>query len=179
MWPFSEESVCCEYLYIITAGFFSVIVNLASSFSPYREGRFIEKRLRSSSEGNAGSSRMILKPKDGNTEDLHSLQKQRAGSSSSKMNSLVSAFLQIHIFAMVFNSVPFHDTFLLLRTIVNVIEHNNCVYNTQEYKALADAGTYSSMTWNRTLTSTRYFPDLFYYRTWPQVIVSSKYFWNL
>lgn len=140
MWPFSEESICCEYLYIITAGFFSVIVNLASSFSPYREGRFIEKRLRSSSEGNAGSSRMILKPKDGNTEDLHSLQKQRAGSSSSKMNSLVSAFLQIHIF----NSVLFHDTFLLLRTIV--IEHNNCVYNTQEYKALADARTYSSMT---------------------------------
>uniref|UniRef100_A0A8C8S2L6 Coiled-coil serine rich protein 1 n=1 Tax=Pelusios castaneus TaxID=367368 RepID=A0A8C8S2L6_9SAUR len=63
-------------------------VTLASSFSPYREGRFIEKRLRSSSEGNAGSSRMILKPKDGNTEDLHSLRKQRAGSSSSKMNSL-------------------------------------------------------------------------------------------
>ncbi|XP_075785716.1 serine-rich coiled-coil domain-containing protein 1 isoform X4 [Pelodiscus sinensis] len=63
-------------------------VNLASSFSPYREGRLIEKRLRSSSEGNAGSSRMILKPKDGNTEDLNFLQKQRAGSSSSKMNSL-------------------------------------------------------------------------------------------
>ncbi|XP_043368541.1 serine-rich coiled-coil domain-containing protein 1 isoform X2 [Dermochelys coriacea] len=63
-------------------------VNLASSFSPYREGRVIEKRLRSSSEGNAGSSRTILKPKDGNTEDLHSLRKQRAGSSSSKMNSL-------------------------------------------------------------------------------------------
>ncbi|XP_043401088.1 serine-rich coiled-coil domain-containing protein 1 isoform X2 [Chelonia mydas] len=63
-------------------------VNLASSFSPYREGRVIEKRLRSSSESNAGSSRTILKPKDGNTEDLHSLRKQRAGSSSSKMNSL-------------------------------------------------------------------------------------------
>ncbi|XP_074849704.1 serine-rich coiled-coil domain-containing protein 1 isoform X2 [Carettochelys insculpta] len=63
-------------------------VNLASSFSPYREGKLIEKRLRSSSEGNAGSSRMILKPKDGNTEDHHSLRKQRASSSSSKMNSL-------------------------------------------------------------------------------------------
>ncbi|XP_053108636.1 serine-rich coiled-coil domain-containing protein 1 isoform X3 [Hemicordylus capensis] len=63
-------------------------VNLASSFSPYREGRFIEKRLRSSSEGTAGSSRMILKPKDGNPEDMNSLRKQRAGSSSSKMNSL-------------------------------------------------------------------------------------------
>ncbi|XP_054845793.1 serine-rich coiled-coil domain-containing protein 1 isoform X2 [Eublepharis macularius] len=63
-------------------------VNLASSFSPYREGRFIEKRLRSSSEGTAGSSRMILKPKDGNPEELNSLRKQRAGSSSSKMNSM-------------------------------------------------------------------------------------------
>lgn len=63
-------------------------VNLASSFSPYREGRFIEKRLRSSSEGTAGSSRMIIKPKDGHPEELNSLRKQRAGSSSSKMNSM-------------------------------------------------------------------------------------------
>ncbi|XP_032095739.1 serine-rich coiled-coil domain-containing protein 1 isoform X2 [Sapajus apella] len=61
---------------------------LASSLSPFREGRFIERRLRSSSEGTAGSSRMILKPKDGNIEDVNSLRKQRAGSSSSKMNSL-------------------------------------------------------------------------------------------
>uniref|UniRef100_G1KWX5 Coiled-coil serine rich protein 1 n=1 Tax=Anolis carolinensis TaxID=28377 RepID=G1KWX5_ANOCA len=63
-------------------------VNLASSFSPYREGRFIEKRLRSSSEGTAGSSRMILKPKDGSLEESNSLRKQRASSSSSKMNSM-------------------------------------------------------------------------------------------
>ncbi|XP_066488923.1 serine-rich coiled-coil domain-containing protein 1 isoform X1 [Tiliqua scincoides] len=63
-------------------------VNLASSLSPYREGRFIEKRLRSSSEGTAGSSRMILKPKDGHPEELNSLRKQRTGSSSSKMNSM-------------------------------------------------------------------------------------------
>ncbi|XP_062991262.1 serine-rich coiled-coil domain-containing protein 1 isoform X2 [Elgaria multicarinata webbii] len=63
-------------------------VALASSFSPYREGRFIEKRLRSSSEGTAGSSRMILKPKDGNPEEMNSLRKQRTGSSSSKMNSM-------------------------------------------------------------------------------------------
>uniref|UniRef100_A0ABM5GK69 Serine-rich coiled-coil domain-containing protein 1 isoform X2 n=1 Tax=Pogona vitticeps TaxID=103695 RepID=A0ABM5GK69_9SAUR len=63
-------------------------VNLASSFSPYREGRFIEKRLRSSSEGTAGSSRMILKPKDSNPEELNSLRKQRTSSSSSKMNSM-------------------------------------------------------------------------------------------
>ncbi|XP_069341608.1 serine-rich coiled-coil domain-containing protein 1 [Eulemur rufifrons] len=61
---------------------------LASSLSPYREGRFIERRLRSSSEGTAGSSRMILKPKDGNVEEVSSLRKQRAGSSSSKMNSM-------------------------------------------------------------------------------------------
>ncbi|XP_004590627.2 serine-rich coiled-coil domain-containing protein 1 isoform X1 [Ochotona princeps] len=61
---------------------------LASSFSPYREGRFIERRLRSSSEGTAGSSRMIFKPKDGNTEEINTLRKQRTGSSSSKMNSM-------------------------------------------------------------------------------------------
>ncbi|XP_019781982.1 serine-rich coiled-coil domain-containing protein 1 isoform X4 [Tursiops truncatus] len=61
---------------------------LASSLSPYREGRFIERRLRSSSEGTAGSSRMILKPKDGTVEEVNSLRKQRAGSSSSKMNSM-------------------------------------------------------------------------------------------
>uniref|UniRef100_A0A8D1ZLW8 Coiled-coil serine rich protein 1 n=1 Tax=Sus scrofa TaxID=9823 RepID=A0A8D1ZLW8_PIG len=61
---------------------------LASSLSPYREGRFIERRLRSSSEGTAGSSRMILKPRDGNVEEVNSLRKQRAGSSSSKMNSM-------------------------------------------------------------------------------------------
>uniref|UniRef100_A0A2D4PEG2 Coiled-coil serine rich protein 1 n=1 Tax=Micrurus surinamensis TaxID=129470 RepID=A0A2D4PEG2_MICSU len=63
-------------------------VNLPSSFSPFREGRFIEKRLRSSSEGTAGNSRMILKPKDGNPEDINCLRKQRTSSSSSKMNSL-------------------------------------------------------------------------------------------
>ncbi|KFP00807.1 Serine-rich coiled-coil domain-containing protein 1 [Calypte anna] len=63
-------------------------VDLANSFSPYREGRFVEKRLRSSSEGTAGGSRLIIKPKDGNTEELNSLWKQRANSSSSKMNSM-------------------------------------------------------------------------------------------
>uniref|UniRef100_A0A8C4XID8 Coiled-coil serine rich protein 1 n=1 Tax=Falco tinnunculus TaxID=100819 RepID=A0A8C4XID8_FALTI len=64
-------------------------VDLANSLSPYREGRFVEKRLRSSSEGTAGGSRLIIKPKDGNTEELNSLRKQRASSSSSKMNSMV------------------------------------------------------------------------------------------
>ncbi|XP_075005676.1 serine-rich coiled-coil domain-containing protein 1 isoform X3 [Calonectris borealis] len=63
-------------------------VDLANSFSPYREGRFVEKRLRSSSEGTAGGSRLIIKPKEGNTEELNSLRKQRASSSSSKMNSM-------------------------------------------------------------------------------------------
>nr|XP_021513510.1 serine-rich coiled-coil domain-containing protein 1 [Meriones unguiculatus] len=60
---------------------------LASSLSPYREGRYIERRLRSSSEGTAGSGRVVLKPKDGHVE-ASSLRKHRAGSSSSKMNSL-------------------------------------------------------------------------------------------
>ncbi|NXO89087.1 CCSE1 protein, partial [Certhia brachydactyla] len=63
-------------------------VDLANSLSPYRDGRFVEKRLRSSSEGTAGGSRLIIKPKDGNAEELNSLRKQRASSSSSKMNSM-------------------------------------------------------------------------------------------
>ncbi|NWW75581.1 CCSE1 protein, partial [Climacteris rufus] len=63
-------------------------VDLANSLSPYREGRFVEKRLRSSSEGTAGGSRLIIKPKDGNAEELNSLRKQRTSSSSSKMNSM-------------------------------------------------------------------------------------------
>ena len=49
----------------------------------------MERRLRSSSEGTAGSGRMVLKPKDGHVE-ASSLRKPRTGSSSSKMNSLVS-----------------------------------------------------------------------------------------
>ncbi|XP_038174728.1 serine-rich coiled-coil domain-containing protein 1 isoform X2 [Arvicola amphibius] len=60
---------------------------LASSLSPYHEGRYIERRLRSSSEGTAGNGRMVSKPKDGHAE-ASSLRKHRAGSSSSKMNSL-------------------------------------------------------------------------------------------
>lgn len=60
---------------------------LASSLSPYHEGRYIERRLRSSSEGTAGGGRVVLKPKDGHAE-ASSLRKHRAGSSSSKMNSL-------------------------------------------------------------------------------------------
>ncbi|NXE33088.1 CCSE1 protein, partial [Ptilorrhoa leucosticta] len=62
--------------------------DLANSLSPYRECRFVEKRLRSSSEGTAGGSRLVIKPKDGNAEELNSLRKQRASSSSSKMNSM-------------------------------------------------------------------------------------------
>ncbi|KAM4708587.1 serine-rich coiled-coil domain-containing protein 1 isoform 2-T2 [Discoglossus pictus] len=63
-------------------------VNYASSFSPFRDGRFLERRLRSSSEGTAGSSRMTYKPKEGNTEESNSLRKQRTISTSSKMNSM-------------------------------------------------------------------------------------------
>lgn len=84
------------YILIYLFIYFFVIV-LASSLSPYREGRFIERRLRSSSEGTAGSSRMILKPKDGNVEEVNSLRKQRAGSSSSKMNSMVSKYMCLHM----------------------------------------------------------------------------------
>ncbi|NXY83869.1 CCSE1 protein, partial [Alcedo cyanopectus] len=62
--------------------------DVGSSSSPCREGRFAEKRLRSSSEGTAGGSRLIIKPQDGAAEELHSLRKQRASSSSSKMNSM-------------------------------------------------------------------------------------------
>ncbi|KAM4810509.1 serine-rich coiled-coil domain-containing protein 1 isoform 1-T2 [Rhinophrynus dorsalis] len=63
-------------------------VNYSSSFSPYRDGRFCERRLRSSSEGTAGSSRMTFKPKEGTPEESNSLRKQRTISTSSKMNSL-------------------------------------------------------------------------------------------
>uniref|UniRef100_F6PS56 Coiled-coil serine rich protein 1 n=1 Tax=Ornithorhynchus anatinus TaxID=9258 RepID=F6PS56_ORNAN len=63
-------------------------VNLACSFSPYQEGRVIERRLRSSSEGTAGISRMISKPKEGKTDEHSSLRRQRMNSSSSKTNSL-------------------------------------------------------------------------------------------
>ncbi|XP_052578077.1 serine-rich coiled-coil domain-containing protein 1 isoform X6 [Peromyscus californicus insignis] len=65
----------------------SAVKVLASSLSPYHEGRYMEQRLRSSSEGTAGSGRMVLKPKEGHAE-ASSLRKHRAGSSSSKMNSL-------------------------------------------------------------------------------------------
>ena len=82
-------SICINF-------YLSILIVLASSFSPYREGRFIERRLRSSSEGTAGSSRMVLKPKDGNVEEVNSLRKQRAGSSSSKMNSMVSIHKYLH-----------------------------------------------------------------------------------
>ncbi|XP_053559407.1 serine-rich coiled-coil domain-containing protein 1 isoform X2 [Bombina bombina] len=61
-------------------------VNHASS--PYRDGKYTERRLRSSSEGTAGSSRMAFKPKEGNMDESNSLRKQRTNSTSSKMNSM-------------------------------------------------------------------------------------------
>ncbi|NXX88371.1 CCSE1 protein, partial [Centropus bengalensis] len=63
---------------------FFFFVDLANSFFFFRESRFVEKRLRSSSEGTAGGSRLIIKPKDGNIFFFYSLRKQRASSSSSK-----------------------------------------------------------------------------------------------
>uniref|UniRef100_A0A8C5P8X4 Coiled-coil serine rich protein 1 n=1 Tax=Leptobrachium leishanense TaxID=445787 RepID=A0A8C5P8X4_9ANUR len=65
-------------------------VNYASSFSPFRDGRYSERRLRSSSEGTAGSSSMMYKPKEGNREEMNSLRKQRTISTSSKMNSMAT-----------------------------------------------------------------------------------------
>jgi hypothetical protein len=88
--PLSFNRTLINFHLNICVNFNLFLIVLASSLSPFREGRFIERRLRSSSEGTAGSSRMIWKPKDGNTEEVNSLRKQRAGSSSSKMNSMVS-----------------------------------------------------------------------------------------
>ncbi|XP_056423534.1 serine-rich coiled-coil domain-containing protein 1 [Hyla sarda] len=63
-------------------------VNYASSFSPHRDGRYSERRLRSSSEGTAGGSRTAFKPKEGNLDEGSHFRKQRTISTSSKMNSM-------------------------------------------------------------------------------------------
>lgn len=63
-------------------------VNYANSFSPYRDGRYSERRLRSSSEGTSGGSRMAFKPKEQHSEELAHFRKQRTISTSSKMNSM-------------------------------------------------------------------------------------------
>ncbi|KAJ1219057.1 hypothetical protein NDU88_006628, partial [Pleurodeles waltl] len=63
-------------------------VNYASSLSPFREGRYVERRLRSSSEGTAGSSRTALKSKEGHSDERSSLRRQRTSSTSSNMNSM-------------------------------------------------------------------------------------------
>lgn len=67
-----------------------IAVNYANSFSPYRDGRYSERRLRSSSEGTTGGSRMAFKPKEQHSEELAHFRKQRTISTSSKMNSMVS-----------------------------------------------------------------------------------------
>ncbi|XP_055962613.1 serine-rich coiled-coil domain-containing protein 1 [Sorex fumeus] len=62
---------------------------LASSLSPYREGRFVERRLRSSSEGTAGSGRTGCRPREASAgEDPRKQRADSAGSASSRMNSL-------------------------------------------------------------------------------------------
>ncbi|KAG9480361.1 hypothetical protein GDO78_012049 [Eleutherodactylus coqui] len=63
-------------------------VNYASSLSPHRDGRYSERRLRSSSEGTAGGSRMVFKPKEANLDEGSHFRKQRTISTSSKMNSM-------------------------------------------------------------------------------------------
>ncbi|XP_034761699.2 serine-rich coiled-coil domain-containing protein 1-like isoform X3 [Acipenser ruthenus] len=63
-------------------------VALASSLSPYRDVIRMERRLRSSSESTAGSARLHLNLRDVHTGEISSLQKQKANSSSSKLDSL-------------------------------------------------------------------------------------------
>ncbi|MBN3281326.1 CCSE1 protein, partial [Polyodon spathula] len=65
-------------------------VALACSLSPYRDVIRMERRLRSSSESTAGSARLHLNLRDVHTGEISSLQKQKANSSSSKLDSLVS-----------------------------------------------------------------------------------------
>ncbi|XP_067902027.1 serine-rich coiled-coil domain-containing protein 1 isoform X2 [Heterodontus francisci] len=62
-------------------------VTVNRTFSPHHEEKWVERRLRSSSEGTSGR-RMSHGVRDGRVEELHSLKGQRAGSSSSKMNSM-------------------------------------------------------------------------------------------
>ncbi|XP_062902916.1 serine-rich coiled-coil domain-containing protein 1 isoform X2 [Mobula hypostoma] len=62
-------------------------VTMNRNFSPRHEEKWVERRLRSSSEGTSGSRR-LHGVRDSRPEDLPGLKKQRAGSSSSKMNSM-------------------------------------------------------------------------------------------
>ncbi|XP_078065153.1 serine-rich coiled-coil domain-containing protein 1 isoform X2 [Mustelus asterias] len=62
-------------------------VTVNRTFSPRHEEKWVERRLRSSSEGTSGR-RMSHGVRDGRVEELHSLKGQRVGSSSSKMNSM-------------------------------------------------------------------------------------------
>uniref|UniRef100_A0A4W3I5K6 Coiled-coil serine rich protein 1 n=1 Tax=Callorhinchus milii TaxID=7868 RepID=A0A4W3I5K6_CALMI len=62
-------------------------VTVNRTFSPHHEERWVERRLRSSSEGTSGS-RMSHSMRDGRVEELNSLRKPRTDSSSSKMNSM-------------------------------------------------------------------------------------------
>ncbi|XP_060707442.1 serine-rich coiled-coil domain-containing protein 1 [Hemiscyllium ocellatum] len=62
-------------------------VTVNRTFSPRHEEKWVERRLRSSSEGTSGR-RLSHGVRDGRVEELHSLKGQRAGSSSSKMNSM-------------------------------------------------------------------------------------------
>ncbi|XP_055497530.1 serine-rich coiled-coil domain-containing protein 1 isoform X1 [Leucoraja erinacea] len=62
-------------------------VTMNRTFSPRHEDKWAERRLRSSSEGTSGSRRNHG-VRDGRPEDLPCLTKQRADSSSSKMNSM-------------------------------------------------------------------------------------------
>uniref|UniRef100_H3A7K9 Coiled-coil serine rich protein 1 n=1 Tax=Latimeria chalumnae TaxID=7897 RepID=H3A7K9_LATCH len=65
-----------------------ILATVVGSFSPCHEARFTERRLRSSSEGTSGSSRINLKLREWHPDEVSSLRKQRTSSSSSKMNSM-------------------------------------------------------------------------------------------
>ncbi|XP_015195903.2 serine-rich coiled-coil domain-containing protein 1 isoform X3 [Lepisosteus oculatus] len=63
-------------------------VTVGCSISPYHEIKRMERRLRSASEGTAGGTRLHLNLKEAHYGEISTLQKQRANSSSSKLDSL-------------------------------------------------------------------------------------------
>lgn len=67
---------------------------------------------------------MILKPKDGNPEEMNSLRKQRTGSSSSKMNSMVGLqYFSIwgHFLQVIISSFPLSDKWEVAKVTANVV----------------------------------------------------------
>ncbi|MBN3318192.1 CCSE1 protein, partial [Atractosteus spatula] len=63
-------------------------ITVGCSISPYHDIKRMERRLRSASEGTAGGTRLHLNLKEAHYGEISTLQKQRANSSSSKLDSL-------------------------------------------------------------------------------------------